>query len=64
MKKLHLLVTFLLFCVDLDAIKCVSIYKACEDNWLITWKIIILKTGYYFQFMNTKYVNFSRGNIF
>ena len=27
MKKLHLLVTFLLFCVDLDAIKCVSVFK-------------------------------------
>ena len=53
MKKLHLLVTFLLFCVDLDAIKCVSIYKACEDN-----------AGYYFQLLNTKYVNLSHGNIF
>lgn len=64
MKKLHWLVTFLFFCVDLDAINYISIYKACEDNWLITWKISIFRAGYYFQLLNTKYVNLSHGNIF
>lgn len=54
MKKLHWLVTFLLFCVDLDAINYISIYKACEDNWLITWKISIFRVGYYFSIYEYK----------
>ena len=71
LKKLHkynekvtLISNFLLFCVDLDTINYISIYKACETNWLITWKISISKAGYYFQLLNTKYVNLSHGNIF
>ena len=71
LKKLHkynekvtLISNFLLFCVDLDTINYISIYKACETNWLITWKISIFSAGYYFQLLNTKYVNLSHGNIF
>lgn len=54
MKKLHWLVTFLLFCVDLNTINYISIYKACEDNWLITWKISIFRAGYYFSIYEYK----------
>lgn len=61
LKKLHkhnekvtLISNFLLFCVDLDTINYISIYKACETNWLITWKISIFSAGYYFQLLITE----------